>query len=221
MGKTIVDSAQGVSLIAGGDVTRRDLSLALARAPFLVAADGGANRAIALGEMPSAVFGDFDSLSATARDALGANRLHLIAEQQTTDFDKALRSVQAPFVIGLGCLGRRLDHSLAALNVLVRAARACLLLGGPDVVFAAPPGRTLHLEMASGERVSLFPLARVTGRSTGLQWPIDGLVMAPDTLIGTSNRVVARRVSLWFDAPGMIVILSRRHLDTSLATLVR
>lgn len=219
MEKSIVNTLGGVTLMAGGPVTGRDVVLARKRAPILVAADGGADRALACGIMPDAVIGDFDSLSAGGRARIGADRLHAIAEQETTDFDKALRSIRAGFVIGLGCLGGRLDHSLAVLNTLVRSAQACVLLGGPDVVFAAPPGRRLALKMAVGARLSLFPMGQIGGLSQGLEWPIDGLSLAPDAQIGTSNRVVAREVVLRFDQPGMIVILPRRYLDTALAAL--
>jgi thiamine pyrophosphokinase len=39
---------------------------------------------------PEAVIGDFDSIRPAARTALPPDRLHPIAEQDTTDFDKAL-----------------------------------------------------------------------------------------------------------------------------------
>ena len=56
--------------------------------------------------MPQAVIGDFDSLSDLGRAAIPATRQHVIPEQDTTDFDKALRSIRAPFVLGLGFSGR-------------------------------------------------------------------------------------------------------------------
>ena len=61
--------------MAGGPVLRRDLKAALAHAPCLVAADGGADRALALGQVPDAVIGDLDSISAVAQARLGA-RVH-------------------------------------------------------------------------------------------------------------------------------------------------
>lgn len=217
MNRWIVESSGGVTLIAGGPVAARDLRLALARAPALVAADGGADRALALGAEPLAVIGDFDSIGAAARARL-AGRLHAVAEQETTDFDKALRSVSARFVIALGVLGGRVDHALAALTVLVaRSDLPVVALGRDDVVFAAPP--RLVLELRAGDRVSLYPLARVTGASTGLDWPIAGLVLAPDARVGTSNRVTAGRVELNFDTPGMLVILPRARLDAALDAL--
>lgn len=217
MERPIVQSQQGITLVGGGPVSSRGLGLALARAPRLVAADGGANRLLQLGHRPEAVIGDFDSLSPWARAEL-AGRLHHLPEQETTDFAKALRSVAAPFVLGLGFSGARSDHGLAALNGLVRhAGSRCILLGARDLTFLAPPEITLRLRV--GTRLSLFPMGAVTGDSTGLRWPIAGLRFAPDGMIGTSNVVVTRQVRLRFDAPRMLVILPLGALDAVLAAL--
>jgi thiamine pyrophosphokinase len=214
----IVQTQSGVTLAGGGPFGRRDLALCLGRAPVPVAADGGADRLLALGVMPEAVIGDFDSLSVAGRARIPQDRQHVVPEQATTDFDKALRSVEAPFVLALGFAGARLDHGLAAMTTLLaQAARRCILVGPQDLAFAAPP--RLELSLRPGEPLSLYPLARVTGRSLGLEWPIDGLVMAPDGQIGTSNRVTERRVVLEFDAPGMLVILPRRRLDAAITAL--
>lgn len=216
----IVQSDRGVTLAGGGPFGARDLAVCLRRAPAVVAADGGADGLLRLGIMPEAVIGDFDSLSAAARAAIPSARQHVLAEQMTTDFDKALRSIAAPFVLALGFAGARLDHGLAAMTTLVaRADRRCILVGPQDVAFAAPA--TLALDLAPGEPLSLFPMARVTGQSEGLEWPIGGIGFAPDGMIGTSNRVVARRVTLAFDGPGMLVILPRRRLDAAIRALTQ
>lgn len=221
MNQPIVESPDAVTLIAGGPCTARDLALALRHAPVLVAADGGADRALALGAEPVAVIGDFDSVSEATQKRL-AGRLFPIAEQETTDFDKALRSIAAPFLLAVGVAGGRVDHELAVLSALVRyraegGQMPCLLIGAQDVIFAAPP--VLDLALVPGDRLSLFPLAPVRGRSLGLHWPIDGLDMAPDGRIGTSNRVSEARVRLEFDQPGMLVILPRARLDAALRGL--
>jgi thiamine pyrophosphokinase len=197
----------------------RDLKLALSRAPVPVAADSGADRLLRLGVMPQAVIGDMDSISDQAREEIPVERQHLVPEQATTDFDKALRSIQAPLVLALGFAGARLDHGLAAFSTLIaRSDRACILIGPQDVAFAAPP--RLDLAVVPGDPVSLFPMAPVTGRSIGLEWPIEGIGFAPDGMIGTSNRAVARRVVLEFDRHGMLVILPRRRLDAAITALL-
>ena len=119
MNPPIVDAKAPVTLVAGGPLRRSELRAALARAPHLVAADGGADRALALGQMPEAVIGDLDSLSEAGRACLGA-RVHEVPEQETTDFDKALRAIRAPLVIAVGLIGGRADHALAALSGLMR-----------------------------------------------------------------------------------------------------
>lgn len=219
MKSPIVQTKQGITLAGGGPFTARDLSICRARAPVVVAADSGADRLLRQGVMPEAVIGDFDSLSRAARMQVPLARQHPLAEQESTDFDKALRSIVAPIVLALGFAGARLDHGLAAFNTLVaRAERRCILIGPKDLAFAAPP--RLSLDVSPGEVLSLFPMARVTGRSAGLEWPIAGLDFAPDGRIGTSNRVVARQVELEFDAPGMLVILPRRRLDAAIRALL-
>jgi thiamine pyrophosphokinase len=169
--------------------------------------------------MPKAVIGDFDSISAKARAAIAADHQHVIAEQESPDFDKALRSIDAPFVVALGFAGGRVDHELAVFNTLVRTDAPCVVMGPRDVIFHA--GRGVRLTLAVGARLSLFPMAAVQGESKGLEWPIKGLHFAPDGRIGTSNRVVAKEVSLTFNAPGMLAILPRAYLAQAIAAVRR
>ena len=217
MRHALVHSSYGVTLAGGGRFSASLLAQARSLAPKLVAADSGADRLLALGAEPEAVIGDLDSISPAARARL-AGRLHLIGEQVTTDFDKALRSIAAPFVLGLGFAGQRLDHGLAVLNTLVRHPdRRCLILSGSDVTFLAPPA--LDLSLPKGSRLSLFPMGPVTGESEGLRWPLQDLAFAPDGMIGTSNEVCGP-VRLRFSAAVMLVILPRSAVGAALDGLI-
>ncbi len=210
--KPIVRAEEPIALFGGGQIGPEDLNLALNRVKRVVAADGGAAILIESGHMPEAVIGDFDSLEQRYRDQIPLRHLFPVREQDSTDFDKALRHIQAPVVLGVGFLGARVDHQLAAFNTLVRLQdRSCVLLGAHEVVFHAPPQIALSLD--PGQIVSLFPLRRVTGRSRGLEWPIDGLVLEPDGRVGTSNRAVSD-VELQVDGPGLLVIVPRAALNT-------
>lgn len=207
----IVRTFSPVTLIGGGWLGAGDLDTALARAPVLVAADGGAVAALAAGHVPHAVIGDFDSLTRAARDRIPQDRLFEIGEQDSTDFAKALRSIDAPLVIGVGFLGGRLDHQLAVLGTLLRHRdRPCILLGAQELVFHLPP--VLDLDLAPGAVVSLFPLQPVTGRSQGLEWPIDGLDLDPGGRVGTSNRARGK-LRLEIDGPGLLAMVPRAALD--------
>ncbi|MBC7131888.1 MAG: thiamine diphosphokinase [Roseovarius sp.] len=207
-----------VLLIGAGDVAPARLGAALRLAPRVVAADGGADAALAAGLMPRAVIGDFDSISAAARTRLPEEILHAIDDQETTDFEKCLARVSAPLLIGLGFIGDRLDHQMAACTALVRhAARRCVLLGAEDLMFLCPP--VLSLPLGAGCRVSLFPMGTVEGESEGLRWPIGGLRLAPDGRIATSNRAEGP-VRIEVNAPKLLVILPAAVLDLVVPALL-
>jgi thiamine pyrophosphokinase len=207
----IVRENEAITLVGGGAVVRADLDAALARAPVVVAADGGVDHALAAGITPRAVIGDFDSISAAARARLPDSALHPMADQDTTDFEKCLAHVSAPLLIGVGFTGDRLDHQMAACTALVRhAGQRCILMGAVDLMFLCPP--TLSLPLAAGCRVSLFPMGAVEGASDGLEWPIRGINFAPDGRIGTSNRAVGP-LNLSVTAPKLLVILPAGTLD--------
>ncbi|MGB3409398.1 MAG: thiamine diphosphokinase [Jannaschia sp.] len=194
------------TLVGGAPVSMGILSKALTFAPRLVAADGGADRILAAGLRPARVVGDMDSLSKAAREAF-RDVLDPISEQDSTDFAKAIRTSRAPLVIGVGFIGARIDHFLACLSELARrtGGPACILLGEDDCLCILPTDACLDLPV--GTRVSLWPLGRVQGRSTGLQWPIDGLTLEPAGRIGTSNRTAAPRVTLCCSGAPMALIL--------------
>ena len=191
--------------------------MALGLAPLLVAADGGADGALAAGRMPGAVIGDFDSISPAARAAIPEDRQHRVPEQDSTDFGKCLRLVSAPFLIGLGFAGLRLDHTLSVMTALAaHPHQRCVILGPEDVVFLCPPRLSLPLE--PGLRLSLFPMGPARGRSTGLRWPIEGLDFAPAGRIGTSNETTGP-VELQIEGP-MLLLLPRASLSLALRALV-
>ncbi len=202
-------------IVGGGAVDRallRELYLSGGR---LVGADGGADEIVAAGLTPEAIIGDFDSLDSP--DAwLGRTRLMRIAEQDTTDFEKALYSTRAPVTVALGMTGRRFDHTLAALDAVGRYARerAIILVDEADLALAltGPFG----FEVAPHERVSVHPLAPIRfRRSRGLRYPLDGVRLAPGERTGTSNEAVEGPFRIEPEprarAPWLL-ILDRKHL---------
>ncbi|MFV0474583.1 MAG: thiamine diphosphokinase [Pikeienuella sp.] len=204
--------------ILGASPSRHGLAEALRRAPALVCADGGAN-ALPEGAAPEAIIGDLDSLADAEgwRARLGARLVH-VAEQESTDLEKCLRHVDAPFLIGVGFLGGRLDHELAALHAMIAEPRPLLLIGEEDVALSA--GTALSLDPPAGDRLSIYPLRPVRALAgSGLRWPIDGLEMEAAGRIGTSNQTTGP-VSMRFDRPGAVVILPRARLDAALRGLL-
>lgn len=214
----IVYTLEAVTLVGGAPVLPADLKAALDLAPVPVAADSGAQALLAAGRMPRAVIGDFDSLDAAVAARIPSDRLFPIREQDSTDFDKALSRIEAPLVLAVGFLGARVDHQLAGFNALVvNAHQPCVMIGSHEVAFHLPA--RLQLDLSPGDTVSLFPFAPVTGRSEGLEWPIDGLAFAPDGRVGTSNRAQGR-VTLTTEGHGLVAFVPRARLAAVVAAFL-
>ena len=189
----VFQSDQPVCLIGGGAANAADLAEATRLAPRVVAADGGAELALRNGLTPELVIGDFDSLSPEIAAQLPPDSLHPVTEQDSTDFEKALRRITAPLIIGVGFTGARIDHELAVLSTLLALPdQPCVLLAEREVIFHCPP--CLKLDLPADAVVSLFPMRPVRGRSHGLKWPLDGLELAPGGRVGTSNRALGGAV---------------------------
>ena len=148
-----------------------------------------------------------DSLADPERLRAAGVPLHPIAEQETTDLEKCLYSVEAPLFIGLGFLGGRIDHHLAAMNALVKFADVpVVLVGGDDLCFLCPAELAIDLARRH-PGVAVPDGAGPRALSKGLRWPVDGLAFDPLGRIGTSNAATGGPVRLGFDAPRMLVIL--------------
>jgi thiamine pyrophosphokinase len=206
----------GLLVIVGGGAVDldvlRELYVSGAR---LVGADSGADTIVAAGLKPEAIIGDFDSI-ADPLAWLGKTRLMQIAEQETTDFEKALYSTHAPVTVALGMTGKRFDHTLAALDAVTRYAsrRKVILVDEEDLAIALD--REFSFAVAPGERVSVHPLAPVTfWRSEGLKYPLDAVKLAPGIRTGTSNSADLGPFTIvpeeGIHAPWLL-ILDRRHL---------
>lgn len=217
-------SFDGVLVIVGGGTFDEHLLHRLAaEGAHLVGADGGGDAIRAAGLVPEAIIGDFDSLTdPNGWDA--RTRLIRIAEQESTDFEKALYSTSAAVTVGLGMTGKRFDHTLAALDAVARyaAKRKIVLVDESDIALglAGPFGFTVE----TGARVSVHPLTpTLFARSAGLKYPLDGLELAPGVRTGTSNEASAAGFSIvpeGDDGGVYLLILEKRWLETLIAGLL-
>lgn len=217
--ETIVSSSKLVCLVGGAPIAPDAIRSVFKGVAAFVGVDGGANHLLAAGVSPAAVIGDLDSLSDAAR-ALFADQLCHVAEQSSTDFEKALTRVAAPVVLALGFTGGRMDHTLSVLNVMARYAdRAVVLADGQDVCFVARQGRTTFATPAR-TRISVMPLGSATATVTGVVWPFADQPMTPDGFTSPSNAAAGGEVTLQVDGP-VLITLPRAFLLTALQAVVR
>lgn len=169
---------------------------------------------------PDAVVGDMDSLSKKT-----AERFRDIAvkidEQETNDQSKAFHYILEHFpdvdtIHILGATGKREDHTIGNLSLLMEYAREmrrqdCGRTVSVDIVsdwstaFAITDSCTL--DVGEGRSVSIIcPDNSLNIKSEGLIWPT-GNVVFDNLWQATLNRASADRISLTFSHPSIALII--------------
>jgi thiamine pyrophosphokinase len=203
---------ESITLVGAGEVSDAAFNLSQTRAKIFVGADGGGDEVLRRGADLHAVIGDLDSLSSSAKAAIPSENLLYVAEQDSTDFEKALTRIEAPLIYALGFTGARLDHELAAFHGLVRfPSKRIVLIGSEDIIVHVPA--RLQISLPSETRVSLFPMDGVRVGIEGLKWSFAAIDLHPARRIGTSNRALGGAVELCTDRPGCLLIVPLEAVD--------
>ncbi|WP_322892911.1 MULTISPECIES: thiamine diphosphokinase [unclassified Yoonia] len=214
-----VTSDRTICLIGGGPVAEAAFAAVLPLIAGFVGVDGGADELLARDLIPKAVIGDLDSVSDAAR-ARFVDCLWHIAEQDSTDFEKALTRVNAPQIIALGFTGGRMDHALSVLNVMARHPdRPVFLVDADDVSYLAPQGSST-ITLPAGARVSLMPLADVRASVSGVRWPFTDWALHPTGRNSASNMAAGGPVRISAEGP-LLVTLPLAHLVEAVTNGVR
>jgi thiamine pyrophosphokinase len=181
-------------LICNGDPPSRTLARRLARASdWIVAADGGANVARALGLVPDVIIGDFDSLSRETRRTFRTSLFLQLRRQDNTDLEKALdylAASRARAVTILGATGKRIDFTLGNFSVLWKYSSRMDVRFAGEGWYAIPVGKKRALRAPRGTTVSLIPFGPCEGITLqGLQYSLTNASMRVGET-GLSNVVV-------------------------------
>jgi thiamine pyrophosphokinase len=188
-------TSKKVVVVAGGHAAVGAVP-ALPGGAFVIAADGGVDRALALGLHVDLAVGDFDSVSASGlatAQAAGARIERHPATKDATDLELALDAALALAPTKLLVIGSdtgRFDHLLGSVLLLGCERYAAMEIDaylGPVRLHVIRGTRTLI--GAPGEVVSLFPVhGRAADVSTaGLEYPLHGETLPAGTSRGSSN----------------------------------
>jgi thiamine pyrophosphokinase len=189
----------------------------IGRAGLVVAADGGAHNARALGLVPDALVGDADSLDPrTARWLAehGATIVRHPTAKDETDLELALLyacDAGAADIVILGGWGGRPDQEVANLLLLAHprlAGRRVRLLGASYELFLLHAGDEGTFSAAAGETVSLLPLGGETRgvHTAGLRWALAGDTLRFGPARGVSNEVTAATVRIRVEEGLLLVV---------------
>lgn len=178
-------------IVANGAVPgRRFLRKLAAGASAVIATDGGAGPVLRAGLQPTYVIGDFDSIAPEVMAALPAEAIVHAEDQDRCDLEKALelaRSLGWRRILVTGALGKRLDHTLTTVSLLMRyAASLDLRVVEPGMeLVAVASSAEIHGKV--GDILSLIVLGPVSGVSlTGVKWCLHDARLEPGSR-GVSN----------------------------------
>jgi thiamine pyrophosphokinase len=189
---------------------------------LVIAADGGAAHAFALGTGLDLAIGDGDSIDAATRERLVASSIPFRAvppEKDESDLELALTeavrlgATRVTVVAALG--GSRLEHAVANLGLLALPA-----LSGCDVaivderswVRCVRGGETAVIRGAPTDFVSLFPWGGpATGVVTdGLRYPLHHETLHVGPSRGLSNELLGERATVTVETGLLLLIHTRR-----------
>jgi thiamine pyrophosphokinase len=194
---------------------------------LIVAADGGWEKACALGLRPHLLVGDGDSLPEGRLATLAAEGVAIESSPEDKDESDAELALLAALRRGashatiLGALGgNRFDHALANVCLLslpkAGAAEVELLDGTTRIRLLRAPGPSgeaalCDLAGATGDLVSLLPLgAPALGVTTaGLLYPLADETLTPGPARGLSNVRLSTRAQVSIKHGRLLVIETR------------
>ena len=184
----------------------------------VIAADGGLDRAAALGLEVDVLVGDLDSVSPAAlagAESAGTRIVRHPVAKDATDLELALDealALGARRVLVIASAGGRLDH-LAASLLLLGADRYAELeldaLVGDALVHVVRSARTLR--GTPGELLTLLPLGGgAEGVTTsGLEYPLAGETLGPGSTRGVSNVFTAAEARVTLSEGVLLAIRPR------------
>ncbi len=209
-----------VLILANGEPpSQKGLARLAAEHDLFLAADGAALTAARLGVCPGIVSGDFDSLDVDAARALLPDAEFIpTPDQYHTDLEKAFGIALnrgADSVTVAGATGRRLDHTLGNVSLLLRWREdypelpVTLVADGSET--RAVIGEII-LETEPGDAVSLLSFdGKAQVSLDGVRWPLDNRPLAVG-VGGLLNEATGPRVSLKAEGGTIIVC----HLKAAL-----
>ncbi|MDO7904908.1 thiamine diphosphokinase [Paenibacillus sp. JX-17] len=186
---------------------------------YVIGADKGALFLVSHGVRPDLAVGDFDSVSQEERQQIEEKCGRMIScdpiHKDLTDTELALElafEAHANEILMLGVTGTRLDHTLANIQMLIRAVQhhsVCTLKDPNNLITLT--ASTLTIYEQGYTYVSLLPLtAEVTGINLeGFMYPLENATLKMGQSLGVSNRLAGLEGNISIQSGLLLVIQSK------------
>jgi len=187
-------------------------------ADYIICADGGATHAKKLGLKPDVLMGDFDSINRddfSYFNEMGIEILKFPVMKDMTDTELAVEHALnkgCDFVVLIGALGSRADHSLANVmllkKMLDRGVKGIIVDENNEITLI---NDRIILEANNYTNVSLIPITeKVEGVTTnGLYYPLQDATIEMGSTWGISNKFISDRAEVSITKGLMLVVKSR------------
>lgn len=209
------------AIIFSGGQLHPDFLQQIQEDDLIIGADRGALFLIEHGVHPHVAVGDFDSLTDREHDLanIKANSDQLIVydsvEKDWSDTEAAFEIAMERHirdVLILGALGTRFDHTLANVQLLVRAVQHQVNCSIMDMNnYISLTSTQAVIENRGFPYISLLPVtAEVTGITlTGFQYPLEQATLRMGQSRGISNHLINEDGTVSIEGGLLLIIQSR------------
>lgn len=188
-------------VVCNGEMPSRALiAPLLKRRPYILCADGGANRIRSFGITPHAIIGDLDSITDRTRHHFSDVPVIHEPDQNSTDLEKALDhllGLRVRSAVVIGATGERADHTVSNLSILAKYHTRLALQFLDERCTIEAVRKRVRFRAPLGQQISLVPMGLCEGVTTaGLKYPLRSERLAFGVREGTSNEAVATTVTV-------------------------
>jgi thiamine pyrophosphokinase len=202
-------------IVCNGDIgmTNNAFRAQIGDDPFLVCADGGANRLRRWKIRPHLIIGDLDSVIPLTKRVFSDVETIVLTDQNSTDLEKALNYLierNYKRAVIFGATGNQIDHTLANISILLKyKGRIDLLIKDAMFdIFFVPREKTLPAR--AGQRISLMPTGICRGITTeGLRYPLSNEALEFGVREGTSNEALGDSVTVRVNEGNLLMMVER------------
>ena len=173
---------------------------------IIVCCDSGLKHAKALGIVPDAIVGDFDSADDEVLEyfkPMNIPTTEFPSHKDETDMElgaEAAIRMGADELVLIGGIGSRMDHTMGNCNLIVRLYKEgtkAMLVNEKNKIMVTD--NRIELTGKKGDLVSLFPVGiKAEGVTTeNLEYPLEDAVLAVDIrLIAVSNVMLGEKAAV-------------------------
>lgn len=188
-------------IICNGEMlSKKFITPLLKSKPFIICADGGANKARPFGIIPHLIIGDLDSITQKTRQYYSSVPIIHIADQNSTDLEKALNYLltnKFSSAVIIGATGDRPDHTMANFSILLKYHKKIALQSIDELCTIEVVQKRIQFPAKIGQQISIVPMGYCSGITThGLKYPLKNESLEPGVREGSSNEAVNPTVKI-------------------------